>query len=367
MRLPLIFFCVLLTLVLGSASASAKTVWLCKPGLAANPCARGLTTTVVQADGTQSTERARRPRRPKVDCFYVYPTVSGQARTNATRTVEPELRSVAEQQAARFSEVCRMFAPVYRQLTLNAIGSEIPAAAAALAYRDVVSAWRDYLRNHNRGRGVVLIGHSQGSYLLRQLARDEIDRRRRVRRRLVSALLLGGNVLVKKGRDSGGDFRNIRACRAPGQTGCVIGYSAFYGTPPADARFGRAIDRLGVTADPATQEVLCTNPAALGGGSGVLEPYFATPPVDGPLGAVTDAPPAAVPTRWVSVPGLYHARCRRAGGAVWLGVTPTANDPRPVLTERIGPDWGLHLYDVNLPLGNLVDVVRRQARAYTRN
>ena len=52
---------------------------------------------------------------------------------------------------------------------------------------------------------------------------------------------------------------------------------------------------------------------------------------------------------------------------MWLGVTPTANDPRPVLTERIGPDWGLHLYDVNLPLGNLVDVVRRQARAYTRN
>ena len=349
-----------------TGTASAKTVWLCKPGLAENPCARSLTSTLVRADGSQTTERTRRPRRPRIDCFYVYPTVSGQDRTNATKTPEAEQKSAAEQQAARFSEECRVFAPVYRQLTLSAIGAEIPSAAALRAYADVRSAWRDYLRNHNRGRGVVLVGHSQGAYLLRQLIRDEIDRRANVRRRLVSALLLGGNVLVKKGRDSGGDFRNIRACRAAGQTGCVVAYSAFYGTPPADARFGRATDRFGIVADPATQEVLCTNPAALGGGSGGLDPYFATAPFAGPLGAVYDAPPGSASTRWVSVPGLYRARCRRGNGAVWLEVTPVAGDPRSILTERIGPDWGLHLYDVNLPLGNLVDIVRRQAKAYVR-
>ena len=263
-----------------TGTASAKTVWLCKPGLAENPCARSLTSTVVGADGSQTTERTRRPRRPRIDCFYVYPTVSGQDRTNATRTAEPEQRSVAEQQAARFSQECRVFAPVYRQLTLSAIGAEIPAAAALRAFGDVRAAWRDYLRNHNNGRGVVLVGHSQGAYLLRQLIRDEIDRRAHVRRRLVSALLLGGNVLVKKGRDSGGDFRNIRACRAARQTGCVVAYSAFYGTPPAEARVSRATDRFGITADPATQEVLCTNPAALGGGSGGLDPT--SPPLRSP-------------------------------------------------------------------------------------
>ena len=365
-------FCLGLALVLalsaGAGSAAAKTVWLCKPGLAANPCGRSLTTTVVRADGTQLSERASRPRKPKIDCFYVYPTVSGQDRTNATKTAEPEQKAVAEQQAARFSQTCRVFAPVYRQLTLKAIFEEIPASAAAKAYRDVRSAWRDYLRNHNKGRGVVLIGHSQGTYILRRLARDVIDRRPSVRRRLVSALLLGGNVLVKKGRDQGGDFRDIPACRATRQTGCVIGYSAFYGTPPADSRFGRAADRFGIEPDPDrdTEEVLCTNPAALGGGSGELDPYFATKPFPGPLGAVTDRPPASVSTRWVSVPALYRARCRREGGAVWLGVTPAAGDPRPLVSERIGPGWGLHLYDVNLPLGNLVGVVRRQAKAYLR-
>ena len=355
-----------LALSVGAGGAAAKTVWLCKPGLSANPCGRSLTTTVVGADGAQRTERASRARKPKIDCFYVYPTVSGQYRINATKTAEPEQKAVAEQQAARFSQTCRVFAPVYRQLTLRAIGGEIPASAAAKAYGDVRSAWRDYLRNYNRGRGVVLIGHSQGTYLLRQLARDVIDRRPSVRRRLVSALLLGGNVLVKKGRDSGGDFRHIPACRAVRQTGCVIGYSTFYGTPPVDSRFGRANDRFGPLADPATEEVLCTNPAALRGGSAELDPYFATTPFPGPLGAVTDRPPASVSTRWVSVPGLYRARCRREGSAVWLGVTPTAGDSRPLVSERIGPAWGLHLYDVNLPLGNLVGVVRRQAKAYLR-
>ena len=354
----------ILALSAGAGGAAAKTVWLCKPGLAANPCGRSLTTTVVRADGTQRTEHASRPRKPKIDCFYVYPTVSGQDRINATRTAEPEEKAVAEQQAARFSQTCRVFAPVYRQLTLRTIAGEIPASAAAKAYGDVRSAWRDYLRNHNNGRGVVLIGHSQGTYILRQLARDVIDRRPNVRRRLVSALLLGGNVLVKKGRDSGGDFRNIPACRAARQTGCVIGYSAFYDTPPADSRFGRATDRVGIEADPETEEVLCTNPAALGGGAGGLDPYFDTTPFPGPLGAVTDRPPASVSTRWVSMPGLYRARCRREGGAAWLGVTPAAGDPRPLVSERIGAGWGLHLYDVNLPLGNLVGVVRRQAKAY---
>ena len=112
--------------------------------------------------------------------------------------------------------------------------------------------------------------------------------------------------------------------------------------------------------------MLCTNPAALRGGSGRLEPYFATAPFRGPLGSVADRAPASVSTRWIGMLGLYSASCRREAGAVWLGVTPKPGDPRPVVTERIGPDWGPHLYDVNLALGNLVEVARRQAKAYAR-
>jgi hypothetical protein len=49
----------------------------------------------VPPSGARSVERTPIARRPKVDCFYVYPTVSGQDRTNATLAIEQTQRSVA--------------------------------------------------------------------------------------------------------------------------------------------------------------------------------------------------------------------------------------------------------------------------------
>jgi Protein of unknown function (DUF3089) len=359
----------LAALLVVCAPASARTVWLCKPGLAENPCLAPLTTTVIDADGPAGVERPGRARRPEIDCFYVYPTVSGQPAVNANRRIEAEQRAVARQQASRFSQVCRPFAPVYRQLTLAGIQRPegIPPTAARRAYRDVRDAWRDYLARHNRGRGVVLVGHSQGTYMLRELVRREIDRRPKVRRRLVSALLIGGNVLVRKGRPAGGDFRNVPACRAARQTGCVIAYSAFSDVPSADAQFGRAATGFpGAGGDPSRHEVLCTNPASLRGGAGALRTLFRTEPFPGVLGAVAGDPPAA-PTPWAALPGRFTARCRNEGGASWLHVTHAPGDPRMVLNQSLGPAWGLHLYDVNLALGDLVGLVRRQAIAHRRS
>ena len=130
-----------------------------------------------------------------------------------------------------------MFAPVYRQITLAGLlgAVKVTAADRARAYQDVRDAWRDYLRNYNHGRGVVLIGHSQGSFVLRELVAKEIDPKPKVRKRLISAVLLGGNVTVKKGKDVGGDFKHVRACRSRSQTGCVVAFST-YGEPPPGER-----------------------------------------------------------------------------------------------------------------------------------
>ena len=103
----------------------------------------------------------------------------------------------------------------------------------------MLEAWRTYLSRFNKGRGFVIIGHSQGTRVLRKLVREEIDRRRAVRRRMLSALLLGGNVLVRDGKRIGGDFQRIPACGFAQQLGCVIAYSVFNYTPPEDSRFGR--------------------------------------------------------------------------------------------------------------------------------
>ena len=81
-------------------------------------------------------------------------------------------------------------------------------------YDDVRDAWRYYLEHDNRGRGVVLVGHSQGSFILTELIRQEIDGKP-VQSRLVSAILLGATFAVPRGKDVGGSFQHIPLCRKP--------------------------------------------------------------------------------------------------------------------------------------------------------
>src|SRR5215208_4931808 len=185
--------------------AGASTTWLCKPGASPNPCVGSLQSTVIDPSSQSHVENPHNAKRPAIDCFSAYPTVSDDKTINADLSIDPEETAIALYQASRFSQRCRVFAPMYRQLTLQAIfGGTPPTAAVQLAYSDVLAAWKEYLRRYNRGRGVVLIGHSQGSGMLEQLIRQKIDRSKAARGRLVSAILLGGNVTVKQGSNVGG-------------------------------------------------------------------------------------------------------------------------------------------------------------------
>ncbi len=341
--------------------------WLCRPGRQ-DACAVDMTTTVVYADGSLSREMWSADPNAPIDCFYVYPTVSTDQTTNSDMTPdEAELR-VVEQQFARFGSVCRPYAPSYRQVTLAGLMARLGTGEdrgldRGMAYEDVRDAFRYYLENDNAGRGFVLIGHSQGSYVLTALIAQEIDGRP-VQGRLVSALLLGAAPTVARGQDVGGSFRNIPLCRSAGQTGCLIAYSAFRSTapPPENTLFGVAPD--------ASLSVACTNPAALGGGSGELHAYMSGSgnTIVGPRPAapwVTGGP--AVETPFVSAPGLLRARCTTNEHATFLEVTVhgNASDPRADdIGGDITPQWGLHLVDVNLGMGNLVEIVRAQAAAW---
>jgi hypothetical protein len=343
-------------------AAQGRTVWLCKPGKQDNPCAVKLTTDRYSPSGERlGVTRVRPARRPRFDCFYVYPTVSDQHTPTANRRIDPELRSIALYQAARYTSECRMYAPVYRQITLAALGGAVTVTPEQRerAYLDVREAWRTYLHRFNHDRGVVLVGHSQGTFMLRELVKREIDLRRRARRRLISALLLGGQILVPRGRDVGGDFRHVRACRSRRQVGCVVAFNTFNGPVPTQSRFGR-------TTEPGL-EVLCTNPAALAGGRRKLTPIYPREPFApettiGLAVRLVGRPVPPGPSPWLSVPGSYRGGCVSEGGANTLQIAPRAGAPmlRPV------PDanWGLHLADANIALGNLVKVVRRQAAAW---
>ena len=349
--------------------------WLCRPDRQ-DACAIDLRTTIVKADGSFSREGWKADPKAPIDCFYVYPTVSTDPTPFSDMTADPAEVNVVRQQFARFGSVCRQYAPLYRQVTLAGLRTAIAGGGGGAAlskgpqYDDVRNAWRYHLEHDNRGRGVVLIGHSQGSFILAELIRQEIDGQP-IQSRLVSAMLLGATFSVPPGKDVGGSFQQVPLCRKPAQSGCLITYVSFRATspPPANTRFGKVAEPGMVAA--------CTNPASLSTGSGTLQAYFFA---DGrTIVGMAPAPAWVVPGRpietpWVSVPGLLSARCASNEHASYLEITVHGNPADPRTDEirgdlgvgnQILTDWGLHLIDVNLGMGNLVDLVKQQSRAWT--
>src|SRR5262245_23839640 len=119
-------------ITVSAAAAAAETApndyakpdnWLCRPQLdkSKNACDVDLTATIVEANGKTSIEKWQPNPKAEIDCFYVYPTVSLDTTPNSDMIAGPEERSVVLQQLARFGSQCRIFAPLYRQLTLPAL------------------------------------------------------------------------------------------------------------------------------------------------------------------------------------------------------------------------------------------------------
>ena len=351
--------------------------WLCRPGQH-DACDVDLSTTIVAANGKLTRENWKPNPNAPIDCFYVYPTVSTDTTPNSDMLADPAELNVIRQQFARFGSKCRPFAPLYRQITLAGLRRMLGGQAQGIAidrgvqYDDVRDAWNYYLEHDNQGRGFVLVGHSQGSFILARLIREEIEGKP-VQARLISAILPGTTIAVPRGKDVGGAFQHVPVCHGPAQTGCVIVYASYRSNipPPADALFGKVAG--------ADMTAACANPAALAGGSGELHAYLSA---TGATIASTISPkPWVIPekpigTPWVSVPGLLTAECKTNASATYLEVTlhpsPSGRRTGEITGDlsangQVQANWGLHLIDMNLAMGNLLDIVGRQTREFSKS
>ena len=355
---------------------ASKDLWLCRPDIENDHCdTADLSTTEIQPDGTMVVldEVAPSPD-AEVDCFYVYPTVNFSLEPGNTEVLFPHPEAeiaIVSWQAAQYRAACRLFAPLYHQMSLISylvdLGEWEDAEYFQRGHDDVVEAFEYYMRNHNEGRGFVLIGHSQGSHNLTKLLEDKFDHDEALREQLVSAVLVGptNRVQVLEGELSGGSFSNIPLCANSRETGCVIAFDA-------NAAGVETIHKNSVFYSPPSARA-CVNPASIEGGEGTLS-AFVFPRSSWNLGPVF---PEGVDTEWVRYPKIYTSHCAEPDeqhallvdlSGDYTGEVPiTPEGIQDIYAEGRELDRNLHGVETYIANSDLVRIVEQQIDAWLSN
>ena len=321
---------------LKSNAYADPALWFARPGMASpNPVKW-------QPDGMAAETVPN-----SVAVFFVHPTSYLQKTHWNAPIDDPESRRIGEimvrAEASVFANAAEVWAPRYRQATLGAFVSDDPAARQALdlAYADVAEAFGAFIAAQPPGRGIVLAGHSQGSFIIKRLLADKIAGTP-LAKRIIAAYVIGW--VVDTARDL--PAMGLPACAAPGQTGCLVSFLSF--TDDADPSTMRnAYERLAGAPGtiPPGPQILCSNP--LTGGIGGSAPPSAN------LGAIV---PDLKMDHAKVTPALVGATCN-ADGTLRIGAGP---DMGPFVL----PGGNYHVYDYALFWTNLKRDFEARAAAW---
>jgi hypothetical protein len=346
-----------------SATYRADSMWLCRPDLPGDACHQDLTATEIHPDGSRTVQKHQSVAEPKVDCFYVYPTVDMRwiARNHESFDDLEPMRRTALAQAARFSEVCAVYAPLYRQVSIGTYlsGRDRRERFLEVAFSDVHDAFLHYLGQYNHGRKVALIGHSQGGDMVVRLLRELFDEDPALRQRLLVAMPIGTQLEVPRGRRTGATLRNVATCQSDQELGCLVAFRTH--------RENAKLDSAPFEAAPANEQV-CVNPADLAGNERktLSRTYLpSTPDAKKRLRGIDD-----VQTPFVLYRDYYAARCQDGPqGYRYLGVAPAREpqekrvDPIDLENAFLNGGLGTHILDMQFTQGDLIDLVAKKAQA----
>ncbi len=345
-----------------------ESMWLCRPGISNDQCTvNSLDATEVKPDNSLEVVPHTASTDPQYDCFYVYPTVdlSGTPGNHTDFSdISFELDPLLSQ-AAPFNAHCRVFAPLYRQVTIGTYlaPNEHTAEYFATAYADVEEAFKVYMGQYNNGRNFVIMGHSQGSLMTTQLLQNLIDDNPDLRSRLIAAVLLGGRVTVPEGQTVGGTFQNLPLCTSDDQPGCVIAYRSYAADhPPTSGSNDVGAEGM---------DNACTNPAALGGGKAYFHKSILPITANQAIFRVGVDLGLDITTPFALYSDFFTGECAKdehGGSYLRIGVEPQSGDQRldPINFQAVilAPNFlGTHIIDYNWGLGDLIDLVDQKATA----
>jgi len=238
-------------------------------------------------------------------------------------------------QASAFDQAGRIFAPRFRQMTLSGFDrADVRERALDLAYSDVKRAFEYYLDHYDRGRPLVLAGHSQGSRFLLRLLQDFFVGSP-LRERLVAAYPVGARVFM--GPVERGEMA-IPICEDARQTGCLVSWRSFArgADPSGDIHPGE----LGEV------ETVCVNPIS-------WEQDERPVPAHENLGSIPIPIFGSIPK---PQPGLVGASCE--DGILWI------NPPGGCRYAIAHSEGNYHAYDYELFYVNVQRNARQRVDAY---
>ena len=317
------------------ASYAQPRLWIARPDLAGNPALwapRGFAPTAA----------------PKASVFFIHPTtfLESSAWNAGIDDAESQERArlFVRSQASAFNSVGAIWAPKYRQATFGAFLTTEDNARRAFdfAYRDVLAAYEEFLREAPDDKPIILAAHSQGTLHLMRLLAERMKDAPEVER-IAAAYLIGWPVSETADLPA----FPLPACERPEQAHCLLSWQSF--AEPADP--SQVTDVYDASRGPggvarAGSAIICVNP--LTGARGGAAPAAAN------LGTLI---PNAAFSEAEFRRGAVPARCDLRGFLL-IG----DDELLPKMGPYVLPGENYHVYDYALFWANIrADAERRLA------
>jgi hypothetical protein len=164
----------------------------------------------------------------EVDVFYVYPTLLLEKKDKRWNVpVEDTLQQkkvldmAVKYQASAWASAGNVYVPFYRQAHIRSYYNLENGGkdALLLAYSDVKAAFQYYLEHYNKGKGIILAGHSQGGTHISLLLEEFFDGGA-LQKQLVAAYMPGIGI-------DGERYDSLKLMTFSDQTGGYVTWNTF--------------------------------------------------------------------------------------------------------------------------------------------